>query len=80
MSSAHKQKKREEMKKLLQQVKDGIHPYGRRWSSRWGSPYQDVCFSQTCHECGRVWISAVRAIKPNARRGGRRVYICGNCR
>jgi len=42
--------------------------------------YQHTCFSATCFECGKVWISAIRPIADNARREGRSVYICGNCR
>lgn len=41
--------------------------------------YQLNCFSITCEDCGRVWISAIRPIKPNARRGRRRIYICSKC-
>jgi hypothetical protein len=44
------------------------------------SPYQDVCFSATCYGCGKVWISAIRAIPNNAERDGKSVYLCGNCR
>ena len=41
---------------------------------------QDLCFSAVCVECGKVWLSAIRPIKSNARREGHDVYLCDKCR
>lgn len=41
---------------------------------------QDLCYSATCCQCGKVWISAIRPIKPNTRRDGRAAYLCDFCR
>lgn len=38
--------------------------------------YQPTCFSAVCAECGKVWISAIRPIKANAIRDGRKIYLC----
>src|SRR5262249_11544293 len=78
MSSEHKQRKRAEMKKLLDQIENGEHPYGKKGPLR--TRPEHCCWSQTCIECGKVWLSAIKAIKPNAYRKGKRVYICGICR
>lgn len=42
--------------------------------------YQHTCFSATCTECGKVWLSAIRPIADNAVREGRKVYLCDFCR
>jgi len=78
--SAHKDKKREEMKRLLQQIRDGVHPYATSASGHRQWAGQINCFSATCEQCGKVWLSAIKPIKPNGRRGARRVYICDRCR
>jgi hypothetical protein len=52
----------------------------RRGSEYGDPPRRMTCYSATCFECGKVWLSAIRPIKANAERDGRRVYLCGNCR
>lgn len=44
------------------------------------TPYQHTCYSATCAECGRVWLSAIRPIRNNATRNDVKVYLCGKCR
>jgi hypothetical protein len=69
-----KRRKREQLRQWLREVA------ARRPDRYNRTPYEPNCFSATCAECGRVWISAVRPIKPNAKRGRRSVYLCAGCR
>ena len=76
-----KQRRKKRRKaKTRRQARTALRRSLKAMEGRPGEAPRTTCYSATCVECGRVWISAIRPIRDNAIRNGVNVYLCGNCR